>query len=96
MENPIYTITAIWYEEGTDDEHRCFGFFYTLARAKIVVEENQCDMHECRYQYIVIEEIMPGIHSTAKALQWYKWEDNKWNKCESPDFSYITNWAGIG
>lgn len=93
------------YSESFPD-HRCFGFSPTSNMAEDWVEANSCDMHECLYDFIVIEEMSHGIHCECTQIQWYTWDHDveeysclvpdKWVKIESPDWAKgICNW-GLG
>ena len=88
---PIYVITAI-----ADSHDRAFGFFYSLSEAQKAVEENRCDMQECAYMWLVIEEICGGIHPSVYSEIWYEWVFGSWNMVEKPSrFEGVTNF-GIG
>lgn len=103
--NKIYTVTAI-AEDGHDS--RCFGFFWNLSAAMSAAKENRCDLSECYYHYLVIEEQGEGIHAMAKQIQWFFWhgghelrggEEGCWLECDSPNherFVGICNWNKVG
>ena len=80
----IYTITSISMDDEYIRSTRCFGFFDTLEKAVKAVEINQCDMEECYYDWIVIEEFSEGIHPRATKEIWYVWNktEQKWKPCE--------------
>lgn len=72
---------------------RTFGFYSHPADAIEAVVTNRCNMHECLYNYLVIENIGEGIHPSAEYEEWYKWED-KWVQCLKPEpLVGIINWA---
>lgn len=76
----IYTITSIaiehrQWDDGYSWNKRCFGFFNNLDRAIKAVEDNECDLEEYYYDYIVIEEFDEGIHPRAKQELWYMWDE---------------------
>ena len=52
---------------------RCFGFYNTYCEAASAVNENRGDMHECLYDYIVVEYMEPGIHPHVWGNQWFRW-----------------------
>ena len=86
----IYTITATYRSpEDRREETRCFGYYIDLADAINAVEQNKCDMHECLYNFIVIEKIGEGIHAMATDIKWYAWNDDKysWEYTPKPDWS---------
>ncbi len=75
--------------------HRCFGYYNTEEEARRKIEMNFGEMQEYYYDHIIIEFIDEGIHRTSNTIQWYKWNDNKWNGMgKEPDFAKGTkNWA---
>lgn len=94
----MYFITAI---AGNDNSRpgfrrpkRTFGYASELSIAQYYVNENVGSMHECLYDYIVIENIGPGIHPESKQEWWYEWNGGRWMTCEKPDWSLgRVNWA---
>lgn len=64
---------------------RTFGFFITDERAKIAVCNNEMDLHEMLYDFLVIEQIDEGIHEFATAQSWYEWVGDNWEACNEPD-----------
>ena len=56
---------------------RTFGYFDNLEACTQALNENVCDMHECLYEFAVIESIGQGIHSHAKEEAWFRWNDEK-------------------
>lgn len=90
----IYTITA--YPPARDSDGlipngRVFGYLPTLDAAMEAVITDAADMHECLYTHIVIEEVPPGIHALAAAVQWFTWCDEGdggwWQLCAAPEWS---------
>lgn len=67
---------------------RCFGYYTTLDEAKEAVEENRCDIHETMYDFVVIEEIGPGIHAEATKELWFKYNPKK-DSYEATEVRYI-------
>lgn len=65
---------------------RTFGYFDTLGKAYKAVSENQCNMQECLYNYLVIEGIGEGIHALCEEEHWFCWEGSQWKVCEKPGF----------
>jgi len=86
----IYTITA--FPGKSDDPtfpkygNRVFGYFEKEHDATMAIMENRCNMHECLYEYLVVEECSPGILSISFVKQWYKWnyDARKWEACDWP------------
>ncbi len=100
MSAPIYVITAMVKEQRF--RPRSFGFYHTLAHARAAVTEDRGGMRECLYDYLVIEETMPGIHAEVTAVNWFEWRGDGlekregWRRCAAPEWSIgVTNW-GIG
>ena len=56
---------------------RTFGYFDTVEACIQALNENVCDMHECLYEFAVIENIGQGIHPHAKEISWFRWNDEK-------------------
>ena len=86
----IYTITAFPGE--SDDPNfpkygnRVFGYYEKEHDAHMAVLEDRCSMHECLYDYIVVEECNPGVHATNRVVQWYSWDytSRQWEPCGWP------------
>lgn len=94
----IYTVTAIDEIKMPPCNSRVFGWFTELEEAQEAVNENRYDLHECLYDFIVIEQISEGIHCCASKEWWYKWdrEIRQFNPIEKPkETKFIVNW-GIG
>lgn len=83
---------------------RTFGFFNTYNEALEAIKENRCDMHEYRYDFLVIEYMEPGIHPPVHREDWFKWDGNfrlpknsghgKWMSTMKPvEYNGIVNWA---
>lgn len=113
----MYFLTSIEYEtldlDGNDFpriyDSRCFGYFEDKDRAMQAVEENWGDMHECSYNFLVIESLGQGIHPDTTSDPgceneiWFKWEGEpqptdpffgEWVKIKKPKWSdRIVNWA---
>ena len=54
-------------------ERRVFGYFPSEGEARQAVEENRGDLNEGGlYEYVVIEEVPPGIHPDTREVQWYR------------------------
>lgn len=68
-----------------------FGYFETKQQAlNAVLSSGDC-LHEMLYQYLVIEEIGPGIHPIPAKWDgsnqlWFEWNEplNKWDAIEKP------------
>jgi len=101
----IYTVTSIFHKEGRR-ESRSWGWMPTLKGAQTAVRKNSADMHECMYNYCLIEQVPAGIIPIgAKVMGWYKWDpdpkdkDNfrgKWKRCPEPEWSKNTFGWSLG
>jgi len=97
----MYFLTALWRkaEEGfepTVRSERCFGYYSDKQKALQAVDENWADMHECLYNWLLIEKIPEGIHATPEEEIWYAWDDGveHWVHVEKPIWSKrIINWS---
>jgi hypothetical protein len=93
----IYTITALT-KDGKDQ--RVFGYFHSLTRALKAIEDNECNMEECYYTWIVLEKVRPGIHGQSEVMFWFRWivKRRQWclrlaPKWAVPDNCTITNYS---
>lgn len=108
-EKPIYMITSVRVlspKKGQDPgdsrlqkDRRCWGWVATLKEAKHAVAINAGDMHECSYNYVLIEEVPPGICIEAKIVSWYVFtgkypQGRAWKRCKTPVWVGGTiNWS---
>ena len=65
-------------------DKRTFGYFEDYETCKLALHENWCDMREACYQYAVVEYIEQGIHSMAKEIEWFQWDEEKEGFFEIP------------
>lgn len=97
-------ITSIWIEiiatHPTKGEikgnriSRTFGYYKGWDKAYAAVKENRDNMHECLYNYLVMENIGEGIHACCNDEQWFKWTGKRWKDCRKPNWAKgLTNWA---
>ncbi len=104
--NLNWFLTSIWFEVlathpvtgevKTKRDTRTFGYYKGWDKAYNAVKENRCNMHECLYQYLVMECIGEGVHPLPKDEQWFKWTGKRWKECRKPKaLQGITNW-GLG
>ena len=90
----MFFITAIVSGERPRNP-RTFGFAHDLTTAHRYVTDNVGNMHECLYDYIVIEDIPSGIHSLCEREEWYRWTGKRWKwlKKKPAQFRGIVNFA---
>lgn len=54
-------------------ERRVFGYFPTEEQARDAVKADTADFNEAgKYEYLVIEEVPPGVHPNTRDVQWYR------------------------
>jgi hypothetical protein len=77
---------------------RCWGWWPALEGAKRALERNDGDMHECSYDFAVIERVKPYIDIAQREEWWFAWDVEKegYVECKKPEWSKnIMNW-GVG
>jgi hypothetical protein len=99
----MFFITAIYSEYVIEPDiygspySRCFGYFIKKEDAIKAVENNESDLHECLYDYIVIENLKEGLYCGMEfnpSEIWFQWNGTEWLECIKPDFAKnIVNWA---
>ena len=99
----MWFITSIYLSKPENPESparaetkRTFGYYGDFAYARKAVEENRSNMHECLYNYLVIEKFNEGVHALAESEDWYQWDETKngWKSIPKPSFSEgLVNWA---
>lgn len=77
---------------------RTFGFFYDKARAIEAAHDNEGDLREALYDFIVIEKYEPGMNTVCDTEEsvWLKWDDSRegFFEIESPHGAeHICNFA---
>ena len=81
----MYFISCIFIKSEMDvneidvDEKdiRTFGFFNDYETCVLALHNNWVDMHECYYQYAVVEEVNEGIHPKVESYYWFKWDKKR-------------------
>lgn len=86
----IFTITLISSENEekivAEDKSRCIGYYLSLQESIDAVKSNKGEMHECLYNYLVIEEVPVGVWRLSVNEWWYAWSSG-WITCKKP-FKY--------
>lgn len=77
------------------DSKRTFGFYVNCSDAMAAIKENRCNMHECLYNFLVLEEVAEGIHPIAETEVWFEWSDTGgWIISKKPaEYDCVINWA---
>lgn len=91
-----FFITSLCYKNGREcPDRRTFGYYSTIEKSLEAVKMNRCNMHECLYNFLVIEEIKEGIHPMVDSEYWFEWKDKGWEQLCSkpPQFNGTCNWA---
>jgi len=97
----MYFLTSLWRKaekgfEATIKNERCFGYFADKQDALKAADENWADMHECMYNWLVIEKIPEGLHAMPEEEIWYTWDDGtkRWIHVDKPVWTeHIINWS---
>lgn len=93
----MYFITCFSnFESEYMENHRTFGYFSDTDTCLEALNENWADMCEARYYtYAVIEEISEGIHSHAKQIAWFCWDEEKEGFYETEKPEWADGWYGF-
>jgi len=95
----------VWKKKHT----RCWGYTDSFEKAEQAILENYTDIHECSYQWVIIEEHIMDVFAIGTGLfQWYHWNEEKedvpewqngpggYERCRQPDWAKsVVHW-GIG
>lgn len=82
-----------------EDSKRCIGYYETNKEAIDAVKTNRGDMHECKYNYIVIEEVPNGVWRSTVNEFWFTWSParEEWIQCKKPlKYRQFGNVCGFG
>ena len=92
----MYFITCFSnFESEYLDNYRTFGYFSELAVCIQALNENLADMNERYYTYAVIEKISEGIHSHAKQIAWFCWDEEKEGFYETEKPEWADGWCNF-
>lgn len=87
----MYFITAV---TSHDADRRCFGFRSKQIDALNDIRKNTGNMHECLYDYLVMEHYQEGIQAISSSETWFKWTGKRWIRISKPEsYRGIVNWA---
>lgn len=75
----IEKLDADGYGDGFCDtgDTRTWGFYSDVNDAISALHNNKTDMHECFYDYAIIEEYNEGICNGTLRYQWFKWDNER-------------------
>ena len=93
----MYFITCFCVDESKNEctDSRTFGYFADYNDCQLALHENWCDMHEFFFTSAVIEEIGEGIHSHAKQIAWFCWDDEKEGFYEAENPEWAKGWSNF-
>lgn len=77
---PLYFVTTIGTTMISGEEQykdsRCWGYYYDINEAVTAIVENHTDIHECTYDYAVIEGVPDGVLPIdMEELKWFQWNN---------------------
>ena len=73
---------------------RCVGYFAHFDAAENAVLENFSDIHENMYDYVIIEEMEPGLKLSDITRSLYHWNGNSYEKIDIPEtLKYLSNFS---
>lgn len=80
----MYFITCFQKYEQDERTHipdigslRTFGYYPYKELAVEDLHKNNLDIHECLYNYAVIEKIPMGLYPIAEETIYFKWDEEK-------------------
>lgn len=93
----MYFITCFSnFESEYIENHHTFGYFNDYATCIEALNENWADMCEAGYYtYAVVEKISEGIHSHAKQIAWFWWDEEKEGFYETAKPEWANGWYGF-
>lgn len=96
----IHTVTVFQKIEKSDTKYpniinrRCVGYFNDFDEAENAVLENFSDIHENMYDYVIIEEMEPGLKLSDITRSLYHWNGNSYEKIDIPEtLKYLSNFS---
>lgn len=96
----MFFVTVLNLEGKTElTNSRTMGYFVDFSDAETSVLTNDLDIHECCYQYAVIEDIPPKrLYPLRVSEVWFQWDEeaDAYKPCTKPEqLKHIVNF-GIG
>lgn len=89
----IFTVSSVSVSGFIRKSH-CLGWFATLPEAELAIEQDAGSMIMDGGEFIVVESFGSGIYALGEEIVWYKSEEDKWVKCDAPEWGIrFCNWA---
>jgi hypothetical protein len=102
MKNKSFYFVVVMTKDNGKHKHpqsRTWCFLDSLDEAKRIIEENITDIHECSFNYALIEEFKSNsLPCISKNEWWYYWDTlkDKYVSCDKPEWAEgVCNW-GLG
>jgi len=73
----IHALETLVLTKGKYRHDRTFGWFPKRDMAISFLKKNPEWIHECLYDYVVIETFPYGVHPIAINERWYKWNKKR-------------------
>lgn len=96
----IHTVTVFQKIEKSNTKYpniinrRCVGYYNNFYEAENAVLENFSDIHENMYDYVIIEEMEPGLKLSDITRSLYHWNGNSYEKIDIPEtLKYLSNFS---
>lgn len=94
----IFFVTTVVTDNGNFKNSRCWGYYYSLDDARHNILINNSDIHECDFDFALIEEMSQGIMSYIATPDlkkvWFHWEEDGYREVEEPEFAKdIVGWS---
>ena len=72
---PIYMVGVFNHPTSV----RTLGWFGSEQEANLAVKNNESDIHENYYEYVVVEKFYSGLYPFCftEGSMWYKWDSKK-------------------
>ena len=104
----IFTVTCILLSKFNNSGEyapvtmgiRCMGYYFKLEDAISSVTNNELDIHEETFNYVVVESCCEGVYASGDMNEqyWFEWnkEQEKYQSCDCPEHYKNMTRIGIG